>query len=77
MGRGESGPVALAPPAVTICPVFSEWGPFGAETGKATDSDVSASCDPGVPDVGTVHLPPPEGCSASHQSWKLEGMGPP
>ena len=44
MGRGESLPVPhWLHPGVTICPVFPGWGAFGAETGKATDSGVSAN----------------------------------
>ena len=77
MGRGESGPVPRwLHPAVTICPVFSEWGPFGAETGKATDSDVSASCPiPGSLMWGLC-ICLPRGLLCQPPKLEAEGMGP-
>lgn len=73
MGRGESWPVShWLHPGVTICPVFPGWGAFDAETGKATDSGVSANFPiPGSLMCGLCISVSPECCSTSHQSWNL------
>ena len=71
MGRGESGPVPRwLHPAVTICPMFSGWGPFGAETG------VSASCPiPGSLMWGLC-ICLPRGLLRQPPKLEAEGMGP-